>query len=453
MSREYAALDAKAIAMAIPSERSHSQYFQQLDSTEKARYLEKLRILGNIEDPYVRSGVSGTNVEWYDWPNVEFPDIYSYLIAAPSPCTKEELKAYKSMDGYKYVTNGWIENVEVVATPARPSTVLVCARVRHSQRITATPLKPWVAVEQSGVVVCAHCDCMAGFGEACSHIAAVLFALEANTQVKKSMSCTSLPCTWLPPSFQSITYAPIAKIDFKQKRKSSDPSLVKEEEMPEPTEEELQTLYRDLAAAGKPALLSLVPGYSAEYVPLSEKGVLPKPLTDLYNADYMDLAHPDLLVKCEEIYSTVTVTSEEASNIEENTRDQSSSKLWFQQRAGRVTASRLKAATRTDVKQPSKSLIKSICYPESTQFGSKATTWGCAHEKDARIEYMSVMTNRHPDFSLSVSGLIVNPAWPFLGASPDGIINCTCCGMGVLEIKCPFTCKDQSFFIRTITNC
>ena len=205
--------------MAIPSERSHSQYFQQLDSTAKARYLEKLRILGNIEDTYVRSGISGTNVEWYDWPNVEFPDIYSYLIAAPSPCTKEELKAYKSMDRYKYVTNGWIENGEVVATPARPSTVLVCARVRHSQRITATPLKPWVAVEQSGVVVCAHCDCMAGLGEACSHIAAVLFALEANTQVKKSMSCTSLPCTWLPPSFQSVTYAPIAKIDFKQKRK------------------------------------------------------------------------------------------------------------------------------------------------------------------------------------------------------------------------------------------
>ena len=167
--------------MAVPSEKLHSQYFQQQDSTAKARYLEKLQILGNIEDPYVRSGVSGTNVEWYDWPNVEFPELYSYLIAAPNPCTKEELKAYKSMDG-------WIENVEVVAAPAHPSTVLACARVRHSQRITATPLKPWVAVEQSGVVVCAHCDCMAGLGEACSHIAAVLFALEANTQVKKSMS-------------------------------------------------------------------------------------------------------------------------------------------------------------------------------------------------------------------------------------------------------------------------
>ena len=49
--------------MDVLSEKSHSQYFQQLDSTAKARYLQKLRTLGNIKDPYVRSGVSGTNVD------------------------------------------------------------------------------------------------------------------------------------------------------------------------------------------------------------------------------------------------------------------------------------------------------------------------------------------------------------------------------------------------------
>ena len=49
-----------------------------------------------------------------------------------------------------------------------------------------------------------------------------------------------------------------------------------------------------------------------------------------------------------------------------------SSKFWFQQRSGRITASRLKAAVRTDIAQPSQSLIKSICYPESCQFSSKA---------------------------------------------------------------------------------
>lgn len=33
---------------------------------------------------------------------------------------------------------------------------------------------------------------------------------------------------------------------------------------------------------------------------------------------------------------------------------------------------------------------------------------------------------------------------PFLGASPDGIINCACCGRGVLEIKCPFKHRNSS---------
>lgn len=57
------------------------------------------------------------------------------------------------------------------------------------------------------------------------------------------------------------------------------------------------------------------------------------------------------------------------------------------------------------------------------------------------------MASNRDGFSLSVSGLklVVNPAWPFLGASPDGIMNCTCCGNGVLEIKCPFACKNKSF--------
>ena len=62
--------------------------------------------------------------------------------------------------------------------------------------------------------MCAHCTCMAGIGEACTHIAALLFAAEANTQVKSQFSCTSLPCSGLPPSFRKVPYAEISQIDF-----------------------------------------------------------------------------------------------------------------------------------------------------------------------------------------------------------------------------------------------
>ena len=36
-----------------------------------------------------------------------------------------------------------------------------------------------------------------------------------------------------------------------------------------------------------------------------------------------------------------------------------------------------------------------------------------------------------------------------MGASPDGIVSCECCGSGVVEIKCPYSCKDKSFLEAT----
>ena len=49
------------------------------------------------------------------------------------------------------------------------------ASVKHSQKLSLPLHKVWVAVKQSGEVTCAHCSCMGGLGEACSHVAAVLF--------------------------------------------------------------------------------------------------------------------------------------------------------------------------------------------------------------------------------------------------------------------------------------
>lgn len=45
---------------------------------------------------------------------------------------------------------------------------------------------------------------------------------------------------------------------------------------------------------------------------------------------------------------------------------------------------------------------------------------------------------------MSEAGLHLNPKYPFLGASPDGLVCCDCCGTGVLEIKCPFCLTKKS---------
>jgi len=53
---------------------------------------------------------------------------------------------------------------------------------------------------------------MAGLGEVCSHIAAVLFYVDA---VYYTKTCTEVPCQWvIPSSVDSIPYSKVADIDF-----------------------------------------------------------------------------------------------------------------------------------------------------------------------------------------------------------------------------------------------
>ena len=85
----------------------------------------------------------------------------------------------------------------------------------HSQRLTAPPLRPWVIAYKSGTVQAAHCDCMAGLGEACTHVAALLFAVEANVRACEMKTVTQEKAYWmLPSSLKKVKYSPIADIDF-----------------------------------------------------------------------------------------------------------------------------------------------------------------------------------------------------------------------------------------------
>ena len=68
--------------------------------------------------------------------------------------------------------------------------------------------------------------------------------------------------------------------------------------------------------------------------------------------------------------------------------------------------------------------------------------WGCTHEKDGVQSYISSATRNHDGLQVLEAGLFVDIERPYLGASPDGIINCNCCGKGVLEVKCPFCIKE-----------
>ena len=81
-----------------------SKYYSELKGEAKSRYEQKVRMIGLV-DPYflLENNPSRApssfflSVEWYEWPDVTYADIYNFLINTTSYCTHEQLKAYNSV--------------------------------------------------------------------------------------------------------------------------------------------------------------------------------------------------------------------------------------------------------------------------------------------------------------------------------------------------------------------
>ena len=119
---------------------------------------------------------------------------------------------------------------------------------------------------------------------------------------------------------------------------------------------------------------------------------------------------------------TVTVTPLMVSNLETTTRNQAQSQEWFRYKAGRITASRYRQVLHR----------------------TSATTWGCQHESDAIARYRercphSMMTS----VRIVRCSFYISRVHSFIGASPDALVQCNCCGEGVVEVKCPFCPRDK----------
>ena len=115
-------------------------------------------------------------------------------------------------------------------------------------------------------------------------------------------------------------------------------------------------------------------------------------------------------------------------------------------RSGQVTASKFQAACHTDPTNPAVSLILGICHPELSKFSTAATRWGCSHKGKALKAYHEFMETKHECFSVSASGLHIHPDYWFLGASPDSLVKCNCCGNGICEIKVCFQSQMEKHF-------
>ena len=76
--------------------------------------------------------------------------------------------------------------------------------------------------------------------------------------------------------------------------------------------------------------------------------------------------------------------------------------------------------------------------------------WGQENEETARQAYFAAATHKHEGLTIHLAGLFLDPECSFIGASPDALVCCECCGQGTVELKCPFTVRDSP--LRSTAN-
>jgi len=113
-------------------EKEKPKYIDSLDTITKARYNEKVKLIGGI-DPYQVEAKSWTdNVKLF--PDISYPDIVNYLVNTKSAYTLDDLKAYKSLESYNYFVSGWVKDVSVIEhNNLRLMTARVSNSLVHSQ--------------------------------------------------------------------------------------------------------------------------------------------------------------------------------------------------------------------------------------------------------------------------------------------------------------------------------
>ena len=327
-------------------------------------------------------------------------------------------------------------------------------------RIREKPLETWIIMRPDGSVDSAHCKCMAGLDECCSHVAAVLFTLESATKARSQASVTDAPAYWMFPTGPRLDtpYKRVKEMDLQsatKKRKMSESDCqppennVEEvnflETIPSPTKHEEDNFLEELnKCLPTSAVLSLSDKFSENFVPKTQLECWPVDLGTLYQSANAGLEYDELMKKCE--LTDISVSQTEIAFLEQETRKQSASPFWYKYRIGRVTASNFYAVCHTKTDNPSMSLVKKLSNSDEYRkvFTNVATEWGKRKEETARKSYVAKMVAKHQNFKCSENGLILSEAYPRFGASPDGLVTCECCGNGCLEIKCPYTCKDSA---------
>ncbi|KAJ8882099.1 hypothetical protein PR048_018587 [Dryococelus australis] len=119
-------------------------------------------------------------------------------------------------------------------------------------------------------------------------------------------------------------------------------------------------------------------------------------------------------------------TDERRRAIQSNTKDQTTSQGWREQRRKRITASCFGKICRMRTTTSCASVVEYIHYPIFS--GNADTRWGTEMEATAFLSVSETLGKK-----IENCGSFIHKEYPYLGATPDGVIE----ESAIVEIKCP----------------
>ena len=427
-----------------------------------------------VPDPLtLKDGWIGEQNGVIHWPSVYYHDIAAFLkMLGPEFIMRLE-REYKLGKAHRYFACSFVREIFHCGISDTSMYCILKCRVIPSQKTSSKPYHVWAIVTKDttdkpgGKIINAYCTCTAGLMGTCNHVTAMLFRVEAAvTSGLTRPTKTSILSTWNVPTGVKINLKPlpVAEMVFEQSHytKTSERDLAEAKKTfldfsPTLIEQQMSSLKDENAMRNR--VYSAIKGdiktscfaevMEGKRLSAKEQPVYEVPDNILKVADNF-IYNNNLSIEqnVTNFTNKINVTCKQINDLKEATSSQGLSEQWQIQRKGRRTASNFrKVYTRAETlkKNPTESTraLTDLLLGLSKRFDTKALRHGRAMEAHAKRKYVAVVKSKHKNFTSKDVGFIILKAHPYIGASPDLEINCECCGLGLCEIKCPYSILDQ----------
>eukprot|EP00794_Sanderia_malayensis_P004347 gene4347-4926_t len=361
-------------------------------------------------------------------------------------------KAHRNkLHGYKLWKEGYISNVEVKSNVLTDNLTLFLVKSNVSASMKSMKYVVYCHLNQkTGDVIHAKCNCKAGAGGCCKHVAALLYTLldYSNLElsyVPETVTCTQVLQKWSVPGkkLDSSVAVKFNDLVFEKSNFTRDKCMTRKKPPVNGSRDNYcatpmfaRTISRDtirnmadaLEKAGQATLLAqTLKGNDciASSFYFSSINPCQKMVSEEIPNEPSPINEPERL----DIFMKMSATFDDRLIPNESTKETIAQNVCIS----------LSKARRKNIHP--KSIIDAVIKKNSSRkVNPPSIQWGLDKEKVALQQYVNERLEKNQQ--IMNAGLIINPTWPWLGASPDGIVMEAGKIVGAIEIKCPFTKKD-----------